>query len=52
MITVGCGCRNDWHIQDISEDGKWIEEAAVKNRKVMVIDASELDESVLEPFLN
>lgn len=39
LITVGLGYDNVYHTQDIGEDGRLIEEAAVKNRSVIFFDA-------------
>ena len=39
LICLGLGCEDDpWHIQDVDENGRQVEEYASKNRKVLLMD--------------
>lgn len=44
QLTVeGLGYQDDWHIADLDENGKLIEEVAKKNRKVLIVDADKYE---------
>ena len=38
LICLGLGCEDPWHIQDVDENGRQVEEYASKNRKVLLMD--------------
>lgn len=39
MQTIGLGFHDPWHVEDCNEDGSLIESLAVRNRKVLIMDA-------------
>lgn len=41
LTPMGLGCEDPWHIDDHDANGAWIEENAVQNRKVMIIDVND-----------
>ncbi len=43
LLPMGLGYEDYWHVKDIDDDGTWIEEEAVKNRKVLIIDVNSDD---------
>jgi len=40
LICLGLGCSDPWHISDVDENGRQVEEYASKNRKVLLMDVS------------
>ena len=47
MQAVGLGFRDPWHLTDIDAEGNWIEKNAACNRKVMIVDQSSEEASLL-----
>ncbi len=47
LIPRGLGCEDPWHIDDHDANGAWIEENAVQNRKVLIIDVDNTEDTSL-----
>ena len=48
MLVYGLGFNDPWHQNDVETDGTWKEEAAVLNRKVLVIDVNSAEAKKLQ----
>lgn len=48
LISVGLGYSDPWHIDDIDEVGKQIEQYACQNRKVLIVDVNSEDAARLK----
>lgn len=51
LIVIGAGYDNDWHIDDIDENGYQIEPQASQNRSVMIIDPTSEDGALVQEYL-
>lgn len=47
LIPIGMGYEDPWHIDDVDDSGKQIEEYACQNRKVLIVDVNGDDASRL-----
>ena len=47
LIPLGMGYEDPWHIDDVDDNGKQIEEYACQNRKVLIVDVNGDDASKL-----
>ena len=47
LIPMGLGYEDPWHIDDVDDNGKQIEEYACQNRKVLIVDVNGDDASKL-----
>lgn len=43
LVPLGLGFSDPWHIADTDDSGKYIEELASQNRKVLIVDVNGLD---------
>ncbi len=48
LIPIGLGFNDPWHIRDLDEDGKQVEELASQNRKVLIVDVNSADAQKLQ----
>lgn len=48
LIAMGLGFDNPWHVDDLDDSGRLIEEQACQNRKVLIVDVNGTDAKKLE----